>query len=165
MSTRQGSGGGTPSAAAGNPVPDGWQRPRGEPEEDLGLDEMEEDSQTIDGLRNMEWWDGMEWDTLKRHTGVTMGAVPRSLKHAVAQWRVKVCRHINEADNEEAQTRGWKLLFAMDLLMFDDLRENAGDRTKSNMITDRMEYMEKGQWGSVWTLVGYRRQSDTDQRK
>ena len=126
---------------------------------------MEEDSQTIDGLRNMEWWDGMEWDTLKRHTGVTMGAVPRSLKHAVAQWRVKVCRHINEADNEEAQTRGWKLLFAMDLLMFGDLRENAGDRTKSNMITDRMEYMEKGQWGSVWTLVGYRRQSDTDQRR
>ena len=35
----------------------------------------------------------------------------------------------------------------MDLLMFGDLRENAGDRTKSNMITDRMEYMEKRPMG------------------
>ena len=50
---------------------------------------------------------------------------------------------------------------ALDLLLFGDLREEEGQRSKTCHISDRMHDMEAGRWSSVWNTVGQRRAHDS----
>jgi hypothetical protein len=44
--------------------------------------------------------------------------------------------------------RGWKLLMAHDLIIFGDLQNNAAKTSKGQIITDRLDLIEHGQWGT-----------------
>ena len=97
----------------------------------------------------MEWWDHITWDTLLEHTAATMVQVPRALTYMAAQWRARVSRFIKSQPTVEGQRRGWKLFLALDLFLYGDLRDDLGQHSKTKIISDRMEAMNTGQWGSV----------------
>ncbi len=83
-----------------------------------------------------------------------MAAMPRALENATAHWKQKVCAYINQAEAEADADRGWKLLFALDLLIFDDLRDKSKELSKRRLISDRMELLEQGQWGWYGAKLG-----------
>ena len=49
--------------------------------------------------------------------------------------------------------------------MFGDLRDDRGDHSKTQLISERMDYMSKGQWESLWNMVGQRVAGDEQEGK
>ena len=92
------------------------------------------------------------------HQAATMIEVPRALRNAVAQWRGRICRHIETIPVMELDEldRAWKLFMASDILLFGDLREEEGAHSKTRRISDRLHSLNLGRWSAVWNLIGDR---------
>ena len=50
--------------------------------------------------------------------------------------------------------RLWKLLFALDLLLFGDLDDGSSDMSKTKIIAERVKLMNNGNWRAVWNQLG-----------
>ena len=50
--------------------------------------------------------------------------------------------------------RLWKLLYALDLLLFGDLEDGSSDMSKTKIIAGRAKLMNNGNWRAVWNQLG-----------
>lgn len=94
--------------------------------------------------------------------------VPRALRHAVAVWKYRVCqgilslRSLSSSRSKAKSTKAWKVLFALDLLLFGDLKDTKKAVNKRRTVAPCMELMEGGSWACVWSQVGGRRAGGSD---
>lgn len=88
-------------------------------------------------------WGALGGDPLPPH-GVAMVVVPRALRHAFAEWRYRACRSTLSAPDAGAEECAWKVLFALDLLLFDDLKDTGKEASRRCTVAARMELMEGG---------------------
>merc|ERR1711989_145713 len=71
-------------------------------DEDSDLDDPDDlPDEAGEPLLNMTWWDDVTWAELVGHQAATMIEVPRALRSAVAQWRGRICRHIETRPSTE----------------------------------------------------------------
>ena len=105
------------------------------------------------GRREGDGWDDVKWmDILK--LGVTTNMlIPPSTPHAVATALGKYAKIAVEG-SEDDKLRAWKILFAMDPILFSDAVAQRDDqRSRAAKVSEKLSLMETGQWGAVWALV------------
>ena len=94
--------------------------------------------------------------------------MPRAVAAGTARLRAAVCRAIEEAAGADQQNRAWKLLYAMDALLYANVggtgRRAAGAAPGAAglgygikaQVAERLTLAWEGRWSSLWTLAAAR---------
>ena len=82
-----------------------------------GLQYNTEEDWDDNSLRNLGWWDNVDYQRDVLHSVPTVGSVPRNMMLAAAEARLAVLREA-KAMNGSQSGRALKLLFFMDRLLF-----------------------------------------------
>ena len=91
-------------------------------------------------IRHMEWWDSMPWDSILTMNPATAAFASRNLRHAIANFKHKICLQIEAAaaeQNQPSQTKLWKLLWLYDAIIYTSTSRRDSkpttERTNKNM--------------------------------
>ena len=97
-----------------------------------------------EGLRHMDWFDGLSFDALKTPVP-TSGVVPRAASHAVARLKGAILQEVlatKAAGDQAGHLRAWKAITFLDRMLFAQARGKASQRqkgTKADVVTSRVK--------------------------
>ena len=171
---RPGSAGGAPRLRAARPGR--GPPPRAQGEEDEGEDPGRAEEEAAAearadepySLQGLEWWDTVTYDEIREHPADTTTLMPRAVAAGTARLRAAVCRAIEEATGADQQNRAWKLLYALDALLYANVggtgRRAAGAAPGAAglgygikaQVAERLTLAWEGRWSSLWTLAAAR---------
>ena len=114
----------------------------------------------------MEWWDTVHWERILHLAAKTTAMIPSSMKHAVAEFKGRICRSIEEAASQRRRAeeeRCWKLLLASDGLLFAENSEST-QGSRRTAIAEKLAWIEGGQWDAVCSMADDRGKGSGDMR-
>ena len=126
-------------------------RVQGDPPPELEPPELDGDEDSSEKLKNLCWWNTVQWGDLKRWVP-TMATVPNSTHHAVARLKRAVLLERQESKNlgdDLRCSRAWKILTFLDRLIF-ALPRQRGEETNALRVTRRVREAWRGNWQGLW---------------
>ncbi len=121
--------------------------------EDEYLNEQEQEAG--DWESSLEWWDRMDWNVIRMLDTPTSPIVTASVKHAISTAKAQVADFIHRVTmrgDRQGLARGWKLMVAMDGLIFGEVRGTM-ESSRREQLAERLEMFDKGQWGPLWHMA------------